>query len=210
MTGRSGLGSVEVGILEALESMRATPSRGHVKTDQVLAEAEARVGLGRRYLYEVLLDLARPWKVPVQLVHVHGNYGSPSSPASDPSHNDSRLSPVGVVVLAAEHGELGPIPVGLINGSFYSGGLRPPLDADRLLMALRRLIRRPSVTNRELAATVGMPDFLTGCDVDGDLAAMMAGKSASFCLHPRVTVADGHVVIEALPPGVTEKRRSYA
>ena len=42
--------------------------------------------------------------------------------------------------MASEHGEVGPVPLGLINGTFYSGGLRPPFDPDRVLMALRRLL----------------------------------------------------------------------
>jgi hypothetical protein len=40
---------------------------------------EERTGLGPRYSYEPLLDLARPWVIPVPLVTIGGNAGSPGT-----------------------------------------------------------------------------------------------------------------------------------
>ena len=74
---------------------------------------EQRIGLAPGYAYEVLVDLVRPWTVPVRLVHGLGNYGefALDEPASHFRHTESRLSRAGEVVLAAERGDLAPVPV---------------------------------------------------------------------------------------------------
>jgi hypothetical protein len=99
------------------------------------------------YAYEVLLDLARPWKVPVWLVDGIGNYGDlRGGRPSEFRYTESRLSAAGEVVLAAERRELTPVPIGLINGSTYRKGRRPPFRPAGIIEAVRQVIRRPRVT----------------------------------------------------------------
>ena len=205
---RSGLGLVECTILEALDALGAQPGRRHRSNATVLAVIEDRLGLAPGYGYEVLLDLGRSWTMPVSLIHPFGNFGSRGDdPAANFRYTDSRLSPAGMVALAAERGELAPVPLGLINGSTYRGGTRPPFRPEGIIEALRLAIRRPRVTSAELAAIVGPPAYGNGCIVTGDFAALAAGREVALRLEARVTIDDqGRVVIENLPPNANPDR----
>jgi hypothetical protein len=219
---RSGVGMVELVILEALDSLGARSDRPDpdVGNATVLAEVERRIGLAPGYAYQVLVDLARWWTVPVRLVHGQGNYGElrDDQPASHFRHTGSRLSRAGEVVLAAERGELAPVPVGLINGNTYRDGTRPPFRPERVIEAVRQVIQRPQVADTELAGIIGMPDFLTGCTVTGDLATLAGGHPAVLRLQAHVTVIRdlaelgpprwtqsgvGGVLIEHMPPNAS-------
>ena len=200
---RSGTGLVECTILEALGSLGAQPGRGYRTNTKVLAAVEDRIGLAPSYAYEVLLDLARPWTMPLPLVDGQGNFGSRGNdPAANPPYTQSRLSPAGQVALAAEHGDLAPVPIGLINGNVYANGTRPPFRPQAVIDALRHIIRQPNVTSKDLIAIIGPPHFLNGCTVSGDFAALAAGRPAILRLEARVTVSDDHrtVLIENFPP----------
>jgi DNA gyrase subunit A len=76
---RSGVGLVELAILEALDARRAWPGRRAASCAKILAGLEDELGLARGYAYEVLIDLALPWKLPVPLVEPQGNFGSRGS-----------------------------------------------------------------------------------------------------------------------------------
>jgi hypothetical protein len=198
MGDRSGVGLVECAILEALDSLGA-----HARSAKVLDVVEERIGLAPGYAYEVLLDLARPWQMPLLLVDGQGNFGSRGNdPPANYRYTEAGLSRAGEVVLAAERGDLAPVPVGLINGNVYREGLRPPFRPLAVIEALREVIRRPKVTSKELAGIVGPPFFLNGCAVTGDFAAMTAGRPATLRLEARVTVSDDHrhVLIKNFPP----------
>jgi DNA gyrase/topoisomerase IV subunit A len=200
---RSGTGVVECAILEALDSLGAQPGRRHRTNARVLAAVEDRIGLAPGYAYEVLLDLARPWTMPVSLISGRGNLGSRGNdPAANPPYTESRLSPAGQVALAAERGDLAPVPVGLINGNVYRQGSRPPFRPHALIEALRQVIQRPAITSKDLISIIGPPCFLNGCTVTGDFAALAAGRPTVLRLQARVTISDDHgsVLITNLPP----------
>jgi hypothetical protein len=72
---RSGVGLVELAILEALDARRARPRGRAVSCEKVLAALEDEIGLARGYAYQVLIDLAQPWKLPVPLIEGMGNFG---------------------------------------------------------------------------------------------------------------------------------------
>jgi hypothetical protein len=72
---RSGVGLVELAILEELDARRAWPGRRAVACRKVLAALEDELGLARGYAYQVLIDLARGWQLPVPLVEGQGNFG---------------------------------------------------------------------------------------------------------------------------------------
>jgi len=196
---RSGVGVVQIAILESL----ALPGRRHKANARTLRQVEDRTGLAPIYAYPVLVDLALPWKVPVMLVDGQGNYGGFGyDPPADFEYTESRLTPAGQVVLSAEHGDLAPVPVGFINGNTYSGGTRTPFRPLPVIEAIRAVIRRPRISNRDVTDIIGPPDFLTGCTVTGDLAALAAGRPVDMQLHANLTISDDQqeVVIENIPP----------
>jgi DNA gyrase/topoisomerase IV, subunit A len=202
MGDRSGIGLVECTILEALDSLGAQPRR-HRRSAKVLDAVEERIGLAPGYAYEVLLDLARPWQMPLLLVDGQGNFGTRGNdPAANYRYTEAGLSRAGEVVLAAERGDLAPVPVGLVNGNVYREGLRPPFRPLAIIDALREVIQRPRVTGKDLTGIVGLPCFLNGCTVTGDFAAMAAGRPTTLRLEARVTVSDDHrhVLIRNFPP----------
>jgi hypothetical protein len=202
MGDRSGVGLVECSILEALDSLGAQPGR-HRRSAKVLERVEERIGLAPGYAYEVLLDLARPWTVPVRLVAVGGNLGSRGNdPAANHRYTVAQLSPAGRVALAAEREELPPVPIGLINGNTHREGGRPPFRPGGIIDALRHVIRQPDTPSEDITALIGPPDFLTGCTVSGDLAALAAGHPTVLRLQARLTIGDDQrsVVVENLPP----------
>ena len=188
---RSGLGLVEVTMLEALDAAGATPDRRHRSSARVLAVVEERIGLAPGYAYQVLTDLALPWKLPVPLVDGHGNFGSPDGdPPAGWRYTEARLSPAGQVALAAERGKIAPVPAGLIIGNSYQWGLRPPFRPAAVIEAIRRVLARPKTTSGQITAIVGPPDFMTGCAVTGDLAGLAAGRPVDLRLHARVAITD--------------------
>jgi hypothetical protein len=133
---------------------------------------------------------------------------------------EARLSRAGEAALAAERGTLAPVPIGLISGNTHREGFRPPSAPDRVIEALRQVIRHPRVSDRELTEIIGPPDFLTGCAVTGDLAAMAAGQATDLVLDASITArADGRqIIIENTPPyfstddvlsGMARRAREY-
>ncbi len=110
---RTGVGLAECAILEALDSLGAQPDQDYRKNATVLAAVTDRIGLAPRYAYEVLLDLARPWTMPLRLIAGQGNFGGRGNdPAANPPYTESRLSAAGQVALAAERADIAPVPIG--------------------------------------------------------------------------------------------------
>jgi hypothetical protein len=200
MSERTGLGVVEIALLEALETSR------FLRCDKALASVEERIGLAPGYAYEVLVDLARPWTMPVNLVQGQGNFGSRGNdPPANFRYTEARVTRAGRAALAAERGEMAPLPIAVINGNTYREGLRPPFRPHAVIDAVREAIRRPGVTDAELTGMVGLPYFLTGCTVDGDLSALAAGRRIELSLQAQVSISDDRrtVVIENIPPNVS-------
>ena len=187
----SGVGLVELAILDALDARRAWPNRRYVQCLKVLLAMENEIGLAQGYGYQVLVDIAVPWKLPIPLVEPHGNFGDQGNdPPASPHYTEARLTPVGQVALAAERGEIAPVPIGLINGNTHRQGTRPPYHPAAIIEAIRQLLRRPKLTARQINAIVGPPDFFTGCTVTGDLDALAAGQRTELGLQARATVSD--------------------
>jgi hypothetical protein len=200
MSERSGLGVVETALLEALETTR------FLRCDKALARVEERIGLAPGYAYEVLLDLARPWTMPVNLVQGQGNFGSRGNdPPANFRYTEARITQAGRAALAAERGEMAPLPIAVINGNTYRDGLRPPFRPHAVIGAVREVIQRPDVTDAELTAMVGPPYFMTGCTVTGNLTELAAGRPTELRLQAQVSISNDRstVVIENIPPNIT-------
>lgn len=189
MSERSGCAPVDLAVLGALEAATASRPRSYVRSARVLAGIEERIGLGPRYAYEVLLDLARPWVIPVRAVVAMGNIGDRSFPAAaGPGYTQCRPSYAGQLVLDAEAARLAPVPLGLINGTTYRGGSQPALGPFRVLAALRRLLDDPSVPDAEVISIAGPPFSVTGCAMTGNIAALMRGRRVALRETGRITV----------------------
>jgi DNA gyrase subunit A len=210
---RTGVGMVECAILEALDSLGARPGRRYRSNARVVAVVEDRIGLAPGYTYEVLLDLARPWTMPLSLIEGQGNFGSRGNdPGANPPYTESRLSAAGQLALAAERGDLAPVPIGLVNGNVYGNGTRPPFRPQAVIDALRQVIQRPRVTSKDLIDVIGTPYFLNGCTVTGDFAALAAGRPTVLRLEARVRISDdrGSVVIENFPPNANPDETAHS
>jgi hypothetical protein len=210
---RSGVGLVEVTILEALDARRAWPGRRATSCRKVLATLDDELGLAPGYTYQVLIDLALPWQIPVPLVEPWGNFGSQDGfPAASPPYTGARLSPAGQVALAAERGQIAPVPIGLINGNTHRQGTRPPFRPAAVIDAIRQVLARPGLPTAQIIDLVGAPDFVTGCTVTGEVSALAAGQRTELGLQARVTVTDAAEVATRVaraairgyePPGFT-------
>lgn len=200
MSERTGLGVVEIALLEALGTSR------FLRCDKALAMVEERIGLAPGYAYEVLVDLARPWAMPVNLVQGQGNFGSRGNdPPANFRYTEARVTQAGRAALAAERGELAPLPIAIINGNTYREGLRPPFRPHAVIDAVREAIKRPGVTDAQLTGMVGPPHFMTGCAVAGDLTALAAGRRTELSLQAQVSISADRrtVVIGNIPPNIS-------
>lgn len=202
MSAATGLGLLDLSILEAIEAAGARPRLPYVKTARALDVLHERTGIGPSQAYESLCDMARPYVVHLPLVDFHGNYGSPDFGPAAARYTECRLTELGEAALAAERGQLGALPISLINGDLHHGRRRPPLDPRRVLDAIRAAA--DGASDDSIVDIVGLPAFPSGCAVTGDLAAFASGAPSEIVAS--AVMIDGHVggrpalSISALPP----------
>ena len=204
MSARTGLGPVEEALLLTLEDIGAGHDRPYRKSASVLVALQERSGVLPGYGYPVACDLAGSG-VWLRLVDGHGDLGRPGVPAANPRYTEIRLTPVGAMAVLAERSRGAALPIGLVNGTAYAGGTRPPFAPSRLLRALLALLDDDTTADDVLLATCGPPAFPGGCEVGGQVDAVVAGRSGALRLTASVTAADEHgrsLVISELPPGV--------
>lgn len=202
MSAATGLGLLDLAILEAIEAADAVHDRPYVKTQRILDVLHERTGIGPTQAYESLCDMARPWVVHLVLVDFHGNYGSPDFGPAGARYTECRLTRLGEAALAAERGGLGPLPIELINGDLHHGGRRPPLDPTRVIEAIRAAAAGAS--DESIAQMVGLPSFPSGCTVTGDFAVFASGAPCEIVASAVMVDGDARgrstVSITALPP----------
>jgi hypothetical protein len=119
-------------------------------------------------------------------------------PPADDRYTRVRLSPIGELVLACEQHRVGPVPIGLVDGSLYSGGTAPPLDPTRALRRVSALVDDETIPNSDLQEMVGLPSVPTGAAVQGDLEGLYAGRSARLlqsCCITREQMPPGHALV---------------
>jgi hypothetical protein len=83
------------------------------------------------------------------------------------------------------------MPIGLINGTMYSGGLVPSFEPRRVERALSALASLDTTTDSETLEELGPPSFPIGCDVEGDVAGILNGCEVVLILIPHITPAPG-------------------
>ena len=95
MTARSGLGPVELAVLSAYVELGASETSGRVKNRRVVLAAAAISGVAPRYVWDVLRDVARPYRVAVPLVDFQGNLEAMGwDPLVEASYSERPLSGV--------------------------------------------------------------------------------------------------------------------
>lgn len=181
MTEATGLGPVELAVLDSIESL--TADGRHARTDRVLDDLERRHHVGARYAVTVVQDLGVAWRTLVHLVDLEGNWGyGVSDEMADPQYTEVRLSDVGRLALAAERGDVGPVPVGLLNGTVYRGGRVPSLDPVPTLDLLASLVAGGGLP----AGLTGLVRLPTAGVVTDGLAAVVAGVPTRVTVSCRI------------------------
>ena len=185
MTDRSGCGLTELTVLQVVDERSA--GGGEAISAEVLDEVDRRIGLGPRYAYPMVCDLVMPWVIPVTMLAMRGRpYDRVFLEPTPAAHTECRLSQAGKLVLAAESGAVAPVPVGMINGTWWRGAAQPPLDPYRVIAALRQLIDEPGMPEEQLLRMVGGPVSLTGSELTGDFHALAQGQRTTIREAPRI------------------------
>jgi hypothetical protein len=193
VSSRTGLGAPEVAALAAVAELGGMPAKRRRGTALVLEAVERETGLAPRYAHQLLQDLALPWRLHLPLLDPGGNWGSrQGDPAASARSTEVRLSEVGALALVAERHEVGPVPLGLIEGTLYRGGPVPPFAPARVLDALT-----------SGGADAGHPAMPTGGIVAGGVSALLAGRRARLVLGSTIVREPGQLVITEIPMGVT-------
>ncbi len=207
MPERTGLGPLELAVLRAVE-VQATAGARRQRTTTVLERLEVDEGIGPAYALPVVRDLGTPWRVHLRLLDLGGNWGSVhGDPMADPRYTKVRLSRVGELALASERGEVGSVPIGLVDGSLYRGGRVPPLGVSGVLRALGALLDGPGMPNRRLVRLLGTLELPGGGRVEGRLAGLYAGRRTRLRLVSRFERERGdtsaRLVVTGVPLGAT-------
>jgi DNA gyrase/topoisomerase IV, subunit A len=114
VTERSGIGLVELRMLEALDSLGVRSYRRPRRSARFLQAVETQIRLAPGYAYQMLVDLAQPRTLALPLVDGIGNFGSRGGdPPANYRYTEARLSRAGEAALAAERGTLAPVPIGI-------------------------------------------------------------------------------------------------
>lgn len=188
---RTGLDGVETALLDAVDLLGADASGEPVACARVLQVVAQRGQAEPRDAYARLVRRGVPWSVHLPLVELFGNAGSRDHAPADPEHVEVRLSPVGSLALASEREELGPVPLGLVEGTLVRGGPQPPYDPAAVVGAL--------LAGR---ADLGPPALPTAGEIAGDLAGLRAGQQVTLTVRSTIRAEGGHLVITAIPYGV--------
>lgn len=197
MSERTGLGPLELAVLRSVSATAgpAGSSGAYSPTTNVMEHLDAVEGIGPAYGLTVLQDLGSPWRVHLPLFDLEGNWGSVfGDPPADPRYTQVRLSALGALALAGEAHRVGPVPIGLVDGSLYRGGTAPPLDPGRALSTVSALVDDETIPEGDLHEMVGLPRVPTGGTVDGDVQGLYAGRSARLLQSCRI-------MRELMPPG---------
>lgn len=199
MSAATGLGPIETSLLATYNAVRARSGDPYLKNATILEAVDSSHKIAPLFGYRVVCDLARPYVSHLRLVDFNGNFGSPDFSEASARYTESRLTALGDVASDAENGVHPPVPIGMINGTTHLDGPTPPLAPDRVVAAL--LAANDGASDHELVATVGLPQFPTGCAVLADLEHFASGAMTELRLEALTEAkSDNTVHISGLPP----------
>jgi len=195
---RTGLDPVVVAALEAVDAActwgaRRPETAPTTRALQLLTRRSPELaGAGHRDGCALLGGLGTSWRTAEPLLVCVGNWGSPDDDPADPAHTRVGLSPLGRLVLDAERGACGPVPLGLALGGVGSLDQRVPgFGTAAVLAALDGSAGLPLLP---------VPVLATGGTVDVDLAALLAGEVVTAHLGCRTHREPGDPDAPAWPP----------
>jgi hypothetical protein len=189
VSARTGLGPLDVAILDAVDLLDVGEP---VRCSDVLAAVRTLEGIGPGTTWPMLVDLGVPWRRHLPLVELYGDAGSVTgAPPADAEHVEVRLAAPGALALAAERGEVGPVPFGLVEGSWATGGPVPPFDPAAVVGALLAG-----------ASDAGPPALPGGGNVEGDVEGLLSGAAVRLTVGCTIRPEGGNLVITEIPLGV--------
>lgn len=204
MTSPNGLGLIESHVLVALHELGVEPG-STVKTSTFLDHLNNTSGIHPIYGWRTVLALSRSWEVVCPLLVFNGNNGSPLDPPADSQYTEIELSVLGRYVAQAESGHAPPLPIGLVLGDFYAGGLRPAFAAVNVANALVAVAKQPSISDAELFDIVSGPVFPIGCKCIAPLTELLGGEAVKLTLTAQVEqVGPRAIEVTGLPLVVGE------
>lgn len=194
----TGLGLDETALLAALADLGATADALRIRTDRVLDHVTRNNGFEPDAMHELLHRLASSWWSHLRLVDPMGNLGTRWPPA-EAAFTEVRLSRLGEAAVAAERDRIGPLPIGLINGDLHRGGSAVPLDPSGVLATI--LATAVGRDEHRPAGAPLHPSFPCGCEVDGDIDALLRGRPVTLSLSARIERPEKDFVrFRSLPP----------
>ncbi len=229
-----GLKPVQRRIVYAMSELALSAGAKHKKSARTIGDVIGKFHPhGDSACYEAMVHMAQDFSYRYPIVDGQGNFGSTDDPKSFAAmrYTEARLRPYAETLLAEldqgtvewtpnfdgtlEEPALMParLPNVLLNGaSGIAVGMAtdiPPHNLKEVASACIRLLDEPDVKLRELLKLVPGPDFPTGGEIitpRAELRALYEEGNGSFRARAVYEVADGEVVITALPYQVSGAR----
>jgi hypothetical protein len=192
-------------VLYSVHTVAAGSSGRELRVRGVLDQMLQQFAYGPRYMYQVVLDLARRDLVHLPLLDISGEPGGLFGPAPPPDVTYCRMSTFGELARHSLNASGPPTPIGLINGNMYQGGLRPPLDSVEVLNVLTAV-----ATTRDAGDVhdyLSGPSFPSQCSVEFAHDELFSGVRTELTLRPIIQPNSfggaGRFEVVNLPPSLS-------
>lgn len=227
---RDGFKPVHRRILYAMRMMGVTPDKSYKKSARIVGDVLGKYHPhGDTSIYEAMVRLAQPFRVPVPLVDGQGNFGSmDGDPPAAMRYTEARLSEDAMYMLQdLEKGvvemkenfdgsELEPIvlpsmiPQLFINGvTGIAVGMNtdiPPHNSTEMIDAALYMMKKKTATLDELMQFVQAPDYPSGGIIinSEDMREMYETGKGKVVVRSKVTTEPGqygktNIIIEEIP-----------
>ena len=222
-----GLKPVQRRIVYAMSELSLAAGAKHKKSARTVGDVIGKFHPhGDSACYEAMVHMAQEFAYRYPIVDGQGNWGSADDPKSFAAmrYTESRLTRYATLLLqeleqgtvdwapnfdgSLEEPTLLParVPNLLLNGgSGIAVGMAtdiPPHNLREIVKACVALLEDPELSTRKLMAFVKGPDLPTGAEIvspRSDLVQMYETGSGGYRARATYEVADGEIVIEALP-----------
>ncbi len=224
-----GLKTVHRRILWDMHEQGYASTRPFVKSARPVGDTMARFHPhGDSSIYDALARMAQPFSLLAPLLDFHGNYGSPDFGPAASRYTETRLGPLGELLLSGvddgtvemrdnyDNSEREPVvlpaefPNAMINGSFgVAVGLTshlPTHNPNEVIAATQHLLANPKATVDEILTFIQGPDYPgPSMVINGhEIAEIYARGSGTIKVRGRWEIEEGArgsqaIVVTALP-----------